>query len=204
MDCSGGIPPESTPLMRYSFDMSRIWGSEQGSVPRIPRPMKMTHSESQIPLHYLYSKPDVLDCIDSTAVTKYLNREDVRAALHIPASVQAWTVCSGDVSGNYTTIYDDMAPQFEDFLSNYTVLLYNGDTDIVCPLNSAADFVSQLNLNVTSKRRTWLYNNQVAGFVDERGPLTLLTVKGSGHMVPQWRPAQAFQMITNFLAGKPQ
>lgn len=97
-----------------------------------------------------------------------------------------------------------MFPQFEALLGKYPILVYNGDADIVCPLNSAAEFVAGLNLNSTGDRRPWYNDDQVAGFVEERGPLTLMTVKGSGHMVPQWRPAQAFQMISNFLKGKPQ
>ena len=34
-----------------------------------------------------------IPCINSTADTTYLNRADVRDALHIPEGVQNWTVC---------------------------------------------------------------------------------------------------------------
>ncbi|PIK33664.1 putative lysosomal protective protein [Apostichopus japonicus] len=204
MDCAGGIPAESASLKRYMFDMASLTGTKTLNRPRIPHPWKMSSDSSGIPVHSLFSSSNGLDCIDSTAITKYLAREDVRTALHIPTSVQVWTVCSDNVHGNYSITYNDMFPQFEALLGKYPILVYNGDADIVCPLNSAAEFVAGLNLNSTGDRRPWYNDDQVAGFVEERGPLTLMTVKGSGHMVPQWRPAQAFQMISNFLKGKPQ
>ena len=37
-------------------------------------------------------------CIDSGALTDYLNSPEVRTAIHIPESVGQWTICSDAVS----------------------------------------------------------------------------------------------------------
>ena len=46
----------------------------------------------------------------------------------------------------------------------------------------------------------------MAGYFEEYGtasdtPLTFLTVKGAGHMVPKDRPRHALDMLGRFLAG---
>ena len=47
---------------------------------------------------------------------------------------------------------------------------------------------------------------QVGGYFEEYAtdgpPLTFLTVKGAGHMVPTFKPRFALTMLTKFLAGE--
>jgi serine carboxypeptidase-like clade II len=44
---------------------------------------------------------------------------------------------------------------------------------------------------------------KVGGFVEEYQGLTLVTIRGAGHMVPSNQPLRAFTMISYFLEGKP-
>ena len=48
-------------------------------------------------------------------------------------------------------------------------------------------------------------DSQVAGYFEQYAtgdfPLTFLTVKGAGHMVPKDRPRHALDMFAKFLAG---
>ena len=53
------------------------------------------------------------------------------------------------------------------------------------------------------KRRMWHQGGQVAGFVKRFANLDFMTVLGSGHMVPEDKPAQALKMITSFIFQKP-
>ena len=53
----------------------------------------------------LSDDPNVPCDDDTTGLTKYLNRDDVRAALHIEPSLGKWQICS---DFNYVTQYDDM------------------------------------------------------------------------------------------------
>ncbi|TNM91163.1 hypothetical protein fugu_003452 [Takifugu bimaculatus] len=148
-------------------------------------------------------------CINSTAQRTWLNRGDVRKALHIPAVLPpafpvdaSWFVCSDDVGAHYSTRYASMKDVYLKLLSvGLRALVYNGDTDMACNFLGDQWFVEDLGLEVWAllQYRSWLYEQQVGGFYQQFGNLTFLTVKGAGHMVPQWAPGPAFHMFQSFL-----
>ncbi|XP_065316502.1 lysosomal protective protein-like isoform X1 [Gordionus sp. m RMFG-2023] len=156
-------------------------------------------------------------CIDASAMHRWLNKPEVRTALHISDKAGMWDVCSQQVGDSYKSIYENMYPQF-DYILNYENgfgatdsrrdykirgLVYNGDTDLMCNFLGAQWFISNLNVTQEGKRIDWRYGKQVAGFVDYYDNLIFATVKGAGHMVPQWRPGQALHMISKFLKNEP-
>ncbi|XP_043844764.1 lysosomal protective protein-like [Dromiciops gliroides] len=144
--------------------------------------------------------PGVTECINSTAMDVWLNQDNVRQALHIPVFLPIWELCNTQVTSQYQRQYMDMAPFYEELLqSNIRILVYNGDTDMACNFLGGEKFVESLNQPVMSPYQPWYYKNQVAGFFKEYERITFLTVKGSGHMVPQDRPAQALKMFESFL-----
>ena len=51
----------------------------------------------------------------------------------------------------------------------------------------------------TESRREWSYGGQIGGFVKKFELLDLMTVRGSGHMVPTDKPAEALYMIKSFV-----
>ncbi|KAJ8303416.1 hypothetical protein KUTeg_019812 [Tegillarca granosa] len=113
-------------------------------------------------------------CIDASYVITYLNNEEVRNQLHIPDSVQAWDVCSGEVGLGYKRLYNTMKSQYlKNLDKKKRVLIYNGDVDMAC--NFLGD--------------EW--------FADDLG------LQGAGHMVPTDKPEPALEMFTNFIQGKP-
>lgn len=140
-------------------------------------------------------------CVDSSNIKKYLNQPEVRKALHIPTSVQDWDICSLDVEIGYKRLYNTMRPQVLQLINSGKLrgLIYNGDVDMACNFLGDEWFTSDLGLKVVENYEEWKYNDQVAGFVKYYDRLTFLTVKGSGHMVPQDKPGPAFKMITSFL-----
>jgi len=141
-------------------------------------------------------------CIDSQGMTIYLNRADVQAALHVKTGLPPWSICSDVLQYNRTD--DDVEPIYPGILKDYRALIYNGDTDMACNFLGDEWAVNDLNRTETAARRTWIdINGQVAGFVEAYDQITFLTVKGAGHMVPQWRPVQALQMFQNFIDNKP-
>ena len=104
----------------------------------------------------------------------------------------------------YQSTYANMYNQYKALLPNYRALVYHGDTDLACNFLMGQEFVNSLGQEETSKRRAWIYKNQIAGFVHEFDRITYMTVKGAGHMVPQWKAPQALQMFANFLSNSPQ
>ncbi|XP_076583487.1 lysosomal protective protein isoform X1 [Chaetodon auriga] len=143
---------------------------------------------------------EVPPCINSTAQRNWLNRGDVRKALHIPDTLPAWDLCNDAVGEQYTTIYPTMKDAYLKLLSlGLRALVYNGDTDMACNFLGDQWFVEDLGLEATTKYQTWIHDDQIAGFWQQFGNITFLTVKGAGHMVPQWAPGPAFGMFQSFL-----
>nr|CAD2178024.1 unnamed protein product [Meloidogyne enterolobii] len=79
------------------------------------------------------------------------------------------------------------------------VLSYYGDTDIVCNYLLGERFATQLGIKLLKPKNPWMFENQIGGTVTEYEGFTLLTVRGVGHMVPQWAPERALYILTQFL-----
>ncbi|XP_064467463.1 lysosomal protective protein-like [Ornithodoros turicata] len=143
-------------------------------------------------------------CIDEANVDKYLNRPDVKVALHVQESPLNWTSCSNVL--NYTMQHTTMQPIVKGLVDSggLKTLIYNGDVDMACNFLGDEWFVNTLGYQPTCSYKIWKLGKQVAGFFQTyEGNITFATVKGSGHMVPQDKPAQALKMITNFLTDTP-
>ncbi|GFS94726.1 lysosomal protective protein [Nephila pilipes] len=144
-------------------------------------------------------------CLDSSNVRRWLNQPAVLKALHIPSHVQDWDMCSRAVEKRYYQQYNTMKPQILQLINSGKLrgLIYNGDVDMSCNFLGDTWFSYDLGLKVIKEYSPWKFNNQVAGFVTEFDKLTFMTVKGSGHMVPQDTPGPALKMIDCFLSNKP-
>lgn len=145
-------------------------------------------------------------CTDDSTVINYLNRKDVKSAIHIPEGLQEFTTCFDGIK--YTMIYpnskDGLAPQMRKLIASprkLTLLVYNGDVDMMCNFLGDEWFVDDLGRDVISQYKPWKVNGQVAGFVKHYDGITYTTVKGSGHMVPTDKPAEALEMFNVFLYG---
>ena len=94
-------------------------------------------------------------------------------------------------------------------LQHVPVLIYNGDVDACVPYNSNEDWVVALSAQQGYAQvgawRPWKLGNVPAGYVTTyaapKQNLTFLTVKESGHMVPQYQPARAFAFFERWLTG---
>uniref|UniRef100_A0A914DNY1 Serine carboxypeptidase n=1 Tax=Acrobeloides nanus TaxID=290746 RepID=A0A914DNY1_9BILA len=167
-------------------------------------------------------------CYMTNGATYYLNQPHVRDALHIPSYVQRWEMCSNFVGenyvGQYNTMTSDMTTTFMEIATSpyvqnlagtpFKMLIYNGDVDLACGMMQAEyfieNFVNLTNGVVAQNRSEWYYTSYdltpanvgfAKSFNSGKMTLDLLTVKGSGHMVPTDRPGPALQMLTNFLTS---
>lgn len=142
-------------------------------------------------------------CMNDHEVVKYLNTPAVRAAIHIPDNLPDWDTCS---TIHYIIKYPfkdgGLAPQMKNLINsprNLTMLVYNGDVDTVCNFLGDEWFVDDLGRKVIKDYSNWHVDKQIAGYVKHYDGITFVTVRGSGHMVPQDRPREAFEMIRIFL-----
>lgn len=149
-------------------------------------------------------------CTDDSIVINYLNRPEVRHAVHIPDNLREIEFATCAVI-DYTMIYPirkgGLAPFINRLIASprkLNLLVYNGDTDMMCNFLGDEWFVDDLNRQVVSEYEPWKVGQQIAGFVKEFKGITYMTVKGSGHMVPTDRPAEALHMFENYLLKNSQ
>uniref|UniRef100_A0A0N5CGB2 Carboxypeptidase n=1 Tax=Strongyloides papillosus TaxID=174720 RepID=A0A0N5CGB2_STREA len=161
-------------------------------------------------------------CYMSNGMESYLNQVHVRDAIHIPDYVQKFSFCSDTL--NYTSQYKyfSLKHTFKKMMElNYPLrtLIYTGDVDLACGMMESQFFVEDMYKDVQAKygssyssRKEWTYQYgpgyypTLAGYqksfkMTPNFSLDLLSVKGGSHFVPTSRPAQALQMIFNFISN---
>lgn len=141
----------------------------------------------------------------------YLNREDVREALHVEESVGNWTTCSYDVKYEVKDRFTTQTPLYRKLVTernDLDILIFSGDNDSVCPTSGTQDWVFKLGVEPKTGRmwNPWYgIDSQVAGYKTEfdvnSGKLIFATVHGAGHEVPAYKPMQAFLLFKDFITS---
>lgn len=90
------------------------------------------------------------------------------------------------------------------------VLAYNGDTDPGINSFVAQDkflpYMEQQTVKMEDNWRPWTLDGKqrMGGYVTTfEGNFSFLTIRGSGHMVPEYKPAASLAFLSAFLDGKP-
>jgi len=144
-------------------------------------------------------------CSEDYATT-YLNRADVRKALHVTDQSAEWNMCSDDVGNKWLTediarnvnvLYDELVSVFK----SIKVLVYSGDDDSVCSSSSTQKWLWGMNWTITEPWTSWSVNQQLAGYITKFDGMTFMTAHGAGHMVPQTRPEFALEIFRGYLNG---
>ena len=141
-------------------------------------------------------------CYDDSKITQYLNRNEVKKALHVNTDI-TWEMCSDDVINRYKKQDKGSIWTYPILIeSGIRILIYSGDTDLAVPFNENQGWIDNLNLPIEKDWVQWrAYDdpNNVSGYYIKYKGLTFCTVKGTGHMVPEWRPKEAYYMFSKFL-----
>jgi len=151
-----------------------------------------------LPTVHKIGTPDV--CTGTEPVT-WLNLPLVQKALHVDsANVSSWQICGG---ADYVKTLGDARPAYKGIIDNgYTVLIYSGDVDSCVPYVGTEVWTRELGYKEVTPWAPWTVQEQVMGYVTYYDKsFTYLTVKGAGHMVPQYQPEAALNMITRYLNG---
>lgn len=151
----------------------------------------------------LMSSNNHVPCIDDEVSVIWLNNPEVRKAIHtVEKSVKEWSLCT-----NIEYYHDtgSMIPYHKKLTSKgYRALIYSGDHDMCVPYTGTEAWTSSIGYNIVDEWRPWLTNGQVAGYTQGyANNLTFVTVKGSGHTVPEYKPAEALHFYSHFITGKP-
>lgn len=143
-------------------------------------------------------------CVGDSTVL-WSNASAVRAAMHVPLQSYFFNGDNGEgmtyhvTEKNLMPFYQEVAAKTE-----LRVLIYNGDTDPSIDSFVAQNWTSHLGFTPAQTWRPWTLDGcrRMGGYVtryNER--FDYLTVRGSGHMVPQYRPEPAFQFLKQWLSG---
>ena len=144
-------------------------------------------------------------CCNDVPMIKYFNREDVKKALHVNLT-KGWNMCSKKVNEGY--LWQDKTSIWAYqtlFENNIRILIFNGDTDMVCAFNGNIEWIENLNLDVIEPWRSWRAygdENNIAGYVTKYKGLTFCTVKGAGHEVPKYKPKESYYMFSKFIQNE--
>lgn len=142
----------------------------------------------------------------SDYVEEYFNRDDVQRALHANVSGKIdgrWKVCNDSILNTYHFKVFSVLPIYSKLIkAGLRIWLYSGDTDGRVPVIGSRYCVESLGLPLKTQWQTWYHNKQVGGrFVEYQG-LTMVTVRGAGHLVPLNKPQEALVLINSFLMGQ--
>ena len=154
-------------------------------------------------------------CIDDH-IAAYLNRADVRAALHVAPFIGEWSMCTNKLSYSSADVITSMLPVYRRLIASpLRIMLYSGDVDGIVPTSGSRLWIESLNLPVAVPWRAWNttgdghLGTQTAGYVTQydtpglQGGFTFATVRGAGHMVPTTQPGRALAMFDRFLHDTP-
>ncbi|GLU08053.1 hypothetical protein SLE2022_249820 [Rubroshorea leprosula] len=144
-------------------------------------------------------------CMDDDVATSWLNDASVRKAIRAEdaSTIGSWELCTDKIS------YDHDAGSMIKYHKNITsrgfkALIFSGDHDMCVPYTGSQAWTKSVGYKIVDEWRPWFSNDQVAGFLQGyENNLTFLTVKGAGHTVPEYKPQEALDFYSRFLAGKP-
>ncbi|KAJ9169841.1 hypothetical protein P3X46_017990 [Hevea brasiliensis] len=144
-------------------------------------------------------------CTDDEVATSWLNSAAVRKAIHADEESVAgtWELCTGRISfrhdaGSMIQYHKNLT------LGGYRALIFSGDHDMCVPYTGSEAWTRSMGYKIVDEWRPWTSNGQVAGYTQGyENNLTFLTIKGAGHTVPEYKPREALDFYSRFLAGKP-
>lgn len=144
-------------------------------------------------------------CVDDEVATLWLNQEVVRKAIHAKLEnvTGPWELCTRRI--HYSHDAGSMLPYHRNLtLQGYRALIFSGDHDMCVPFTGTQAWTASLGYRILDEWRPWITNTQVAGYLQSyENNLTFLTVKGSGHTVPEYKPQEALEFYSRWLEGKP-
>ncbi|XP_052184547.1 serine carboxypeptidase-like 45 [Diospyros lotus] len=148
-------------------------------------------------------------CVEDEIIS-YLNRPDVRDALHARlVGVNRWLVCSNILDYELLDLEIPTISVVGEFIkAGIPVLVYSGDQDSVIPLTGSRTLVhglaEELGLKTTVPYRVWFAGMQVGGWTQVYGNiLSFATIRGASHEAPFSQPERSLVLFKAFLEGRP-
>lgn len=162
---------------------------------------------SGIASYYNYLQVSEQD-VDDEAMMKFLQRTDVRRAIHVGDLPFQNADDAGKVAEKLATdMLKSAAPYVEALLARVDVLFYNGQLDVICAYPMAENFLRMLSFGGSEEyknavRQVYRVDGEVAGYLKRAVNLREMMIRNAGHMVPKDQPKWAFDIVSSFTHGK--
>ncbi|KAJ3672800.1 hypothetical protein LUZ60_006174 [Juncus effusus] len=134
----------------------------------------------------------------------WANDNLTREALHITkGTVEEWGRCKAELP------FAHDLPSTLQYHRNvttrgYRALVFSGDHDPYKPFLSTQAWVRSLEFSIVDDWRAWHVSGQSAGFtITYSNNLTFATVKGAGHVAPEYKPKETLVMVNRWLSNQP-
>lgn len=143
------------------------------------------------------------------AMPIWVNLSAARKALNVDVD-SFWFSGDNGASFVYQQDVKSVFPIYERVFKNtdLRVIVYNGDTDPSLSTQRTEDMwtngLERMGMSETEAWRPWTLDGRqrMAGYVFRYGErFTYVSVRGSGHMVPEYKPQAAFDLISRFLTN---
>ena len=144
-------------------------------------------------------------CAGDTTVT-WSESSAVRKALNVPTNSAFFNGDNGagmtyhSTEKNVMSFYQKVAQS-----TDLRVMLYSGDTDPAVNSFSIQNWTLHLGYSPTQTWRPWTLDGcrRMGGYVTRyKERFDFLTIRGAGHMVPQYKPEPAFEFLRSWLANE--
>eukprot|EP00164_Ancoracysta_twista_P005328 GFYU01007291.1.p1 GENE.GFYU01007291.1~~GFYU01007291.1.p1 ORF type:complete len:506 (-),score=147.65 GFYU01007291.1:129-1646(-) len=140
-------------------------------------------------------------------LTTYLNRDDVKAALHVPATA-TWQFGSDTVQQKLVADGPkSVKGLLPDLLADYRIMMYSGSFDWIVNVLGTEAYLWDMewpgrDAYRQAKRSPFKVNGETAGYSRTSGHLTQAVVSKSSHQAPLDQPESTLVLITAFLQNK--
>lgn len=142
-------------------------------------------------------------CGGTAVLPVWVNHSEVRRALHVAEDAVFFTGDNGR-GFTYNVTEPSLLPWYRKVIESgrLRVLIYNGDTDPGLNSFFAQDWTSAVGIPELESWRPWTRDGRkrIGGYVTRyANSFDFLTIRGAGHMVPEYKPEAAFVMLRSFL-----
>lgn len=143
-------------------------------------------------------------CGGTAVLPKWVNTTAVKRALHVAEDAHFFTGDNG-VGFTYNLTEPSLVPWYKEVVEQkrLRILIYNGDTDPGLNSFYAQNWTSAVGIPELEPWRPWTRDGskRMGGYVTRYvNNFDFLTIRGSGHMVPEYKPEAAFVMLKSFLS----
>lgn len=152
---------------------------------------------------HLFNYLDNQNPNDWDALVDWIQRPDVQAAIHVSYNTPFVIVNRTVYKYLQHEFMDSEADKVAALLSDYKVMFYNGQLDILTPYSTIENVLLNLKWEggdefKNASRSVWWSGDELAGYITKARNLSFVLIRNAGHTSGVDQPKWVLEMITQF------